>query len=177
MSWRSIRIVAVVGVVLAALVVLLLLRHPFAHKIVVRSYFANAMNLRAGAPVSLAGVKIGSVQSVRARPELKEAPAEVVMVLTPAYELKIPNDSIASLSTAGVLGETYVTIDVSRASGTPIGPNAVLKTIPTTELTTQEMLEKFGDILSKKCDCGSGRKDDASDAIGHKNISKNLPQH
>jgi phospholipid/cholesterol/gamma-HCH transport system substrate-binding protein len=114
MSWRSIRIVALVGVVVAALVVLFLGRHPFVHKTVVKAYFSNAMNLRAGAPVRVAGVEIGAVKSVRARPEMKEAPAEVVMVLTPSYELKIPNDSVASLATAGVLGETYVEIDAAH---------------------------------------------------------------
>jgi phospholipid/cholesterol/gamma-HCH transport system substrate-binding protein len=173
MSWRSIRIVALVGVVVAALAVLFLGRHPFVHKTVVKAYFSNAMNLRAGAPVRVAGVEIGAVKSVRARPEMKEAPAEVVMVLTPSYELKIPNDSVASLATAGVLGETYVEIDAAHASGAPIVTNAVLKTTPMTELSTQEMLEKFGKILSKKCDCDSGRKGDTTDKTARKNISNN----
>ena len=176
MSWRSIRIAALVGVVLAALVVLLLVTHPFVHKAIVKTYFSNAMNLRPGAPVRLAGVEIGTVKSVRARPEMKETPAEVVMALAPSYALKIPNDSVASLATAGVLGETYVEIDATHASGAPIGANAVLKTTPMTELSTQEMLEKFGQILSKKCDCDSGRKSDAPDKASRKNISKNSSQ-
>lgn len=176
MSWRSIRVAALVGVVVTALVVLLLVRNRFVHKTVVKAYFSNAMSLRAGAPVRLAGVDIGSVKSVRARPEMKEAPAEVVMVLTPSYELKIPNDSIASLATAGVLGETYVDIEVARASGAPIGTNSVLKTTPTTQLSTQEMLEKFGEILSKRCDCDSGRKVDTTDTTARKSISKNSSQ-
>jgi phospholipid/cholesterol/gamma-HCH transport system substrate-binding protein len=177
MKWRVVRVVGLIGVVTVALIAVLLTGNPLGHKVFIKAYFTNAMSLRPGAPVRMAGVDIGSVKTVRARPELKEAPAEVVMVLTTSYELRIPNDSIASLSTAGILGETYVAIDASHASGTPIEPNAVLKTIPTTELTTHEMLEKFSDILSKKCDCDSERKDDASDAIGHKKLSKNLPQH
>ena len=78
----------------------------------------------------LAGVDSGSGKSAR-RPELKEAPAEIVMVLTPSYELRIPNDSTASLETAGVLGETYVDIDVGHASGVPIRSNAVFRTVAT----------------------------------------------
>jgi phospholipid/cholesterol/gamma-HCH transport system substrate-binding protein len=101
MNWRFFRVAGLLGVVLIALIALLLVRKPFSDKMVVKAYFSDAMSLRAGAPVRLAGVDIGSVKSVRARPELKEAPAEVVMVLTPSYELKIPNDSTASLATGG----------------------------------------------------------------------------
>ena len=177
MSWKSLRIAGSVGVVLAALIALLLVRDRLGHKLVVKTYFSNAMSLRSGAPVRLAGVDIGSVRSVRARPELKEAPAEVVMVLTPSYELKIPNDSLASLATAGVLGETYVEIDAAHASGAPIGTNAVLKTTSTTQLTAHEMLEKFGEILSTRCDGASGRKkDDGTDTTVKKSIWKNSSQ-
>jgi ABC-type transporter Mla subunit MlaD len=95
---------------------------------VVKAYFGSAMNLRVGADVRLAGVEIGHVQGVRARPELKEAPAEVVMLL-PANGLNIPSDSTASLETAG--GRTYVDIDVRHTSGAPIGSNAVLRTVAT----------------------------------------------
>lgn len=173
MGWRLFRVAALAGVVLAALIALLLVSKPFGHRTIVRAYFSDAMNLRPGARVRLAGVDIGSVETVRARPELKEAPAEVVMVLSPSYDLKIPNDSTASLATAGILGETYVQIDVVRASGAPIGTEAVLKTTVASQLTTQEVLEKFGDILSRKCDCDSDRKNNATNTTGRTRTSQN----
>jgi ABC-type transporter Mla subunit MlaD len=125
MRWDPLRVVAVA--VLAALAVVWFVKKP-SHKMVVKAYFGNAMSLRVGADVRLAGVEIGHVQGVRARPELKEAPAEVVMIL-PANGLNIPSDSTASLETAG--GRTYVDIDVRHTSGAPIGSNAVLKTVAT----------------------------------------------
>lgn len=176
MNWTSVRVAGVVGLALILLVAVLLAKKPFGHKISVRAYFANAMSLRAGAPVRLAGVEIGSVETVRARPELREAPAEVVMVLSPSYALNIPSDSTASLETEGVLGQTYVDIDAAHASGAPIGPNAVLKTIATPQLTTQEVIEKFSQILSHKCDCDSGRKNDAAETTAKKSVSKNTMQ-
>jgi phospholipid/cholesterol/gamma-HCH transport system substrate-binding protein len=162
MNRKLLRVGLVGGLALAVLVAVLLVKRPFGHKIVVKAYFANAMSLRAGAPVRLAGVDIGSVQSVRARPELKEAPAEVVMILTPSYELRIPNDSTASVETAGVLGEAYVDIDVGHTSGPPIGSNAVLRTVATPQVTIPEFIEKVGDILSRKCDCDSGKTKNGS---------------
>lgn len=166
--------VALVGV---AVLVLLLVVVPgmIGHKLVVKAYFTNADGLRAGAPVRLAGVDIGSVKSVRARPELKVAPVEVVMVLSPHYELKIPNDSTVVLETAGVLGETYVEMDATSASGPPIAAGAVLRAQPTVQMTAQQIIEKFGEILREKnseideilrkknCDCDA-KKGDASGA-------------
>jgi phospholipid/cholesterol/gamma-HCH transport system substrate-binding protein len=171
MRWTPLRVAGVVVLALVALFAVRLVNRPFGHKIVVKAYFANAMSLRAGAEVRLAGVEIGRIESVRARPELKEAPAEVVMVLTPSYELKIPNDATASVETAGVLGQTYVDIDVGSASGAPIGPDAVLKTVATPQVTTKDLLEKFSEILSRKCDCDSGKKNDAANTITRENTS------
>lgn len=177
MSGALVRVAVVAGLALLALASVLLVRRPSGHQIVVKAYFTNAMSLRAGAPVRLAGVDIGSVQSVRARPELKETPAEVVMTLRPSYELQIPNDSTASVETAGVLGETYVEIDVRHASGRPIGSNAVLKTVATPQITTQEFIEMVESVLSRKCgDCDSGKTNPAGSTTTQRNTSRNGSQ-
>ncbi len=153
MSSRSFRVAGVAALALAVLVAFLLARTSSSQGIVLRAYFADAMGLRSGAPVRLAGVDIGAVKSVRVRPESKEVPAEVVMVLHTAYDLKIPSDSTASLETAGVLGPTYVEIDVGHASGPPIGPDAVVKTTAPAQATTKELLDKLSEVLSRKCGC------------------------
>ena len=98
------------------------------HQLQVKAYFLDAHGLRAGAPVRVAGVDVGRVTEVRVRPELKEHPAEVTMLLQTPYELRIPNDSIVLLSTAGLLGETYPEIEIRYASGLPLENGAVLKT-------------------------------------------------
>ena len=90
------------------------------------------------------------------RPELKENPVEVVMVLNPPYEINIPNDSLASLETAGVLGSSYVEIESAGASGPPIGTDGVLKTRAVTPMTTDQFFEHISKILEKKdCNCGA----------------------
>jgi phospholipid/cholesterol/gamma-HCH transport system substrate-binding protein len=124
-------------------------------KFVVRAYFNDAMNLHRRAPVRLAGVKVGRVESVRARPEIKEAPAEVVMEISPGYDLHIPDDSIVELETAGVLGGTFVEIDISGTSGAPIGANGVLKARPAVHLTAAQAIEKLGEVTKTSCNCGS----------------------
>jgi len=160
MNRRHLRVVALAAVVVLVLLLMVVLR-PLAHRLAVKAYFTNSMGLRAGAPVRLAGVDVGSVKSVRAHPELKETPVEVVMVLNPQYDLNIPADSTALLETAGVLGETFVEIDSTHASGPPIGENAVLKAQPTTQLTIEQIMGKMSDILEEKtCDCETNKKVD-----------------
>ncbi len=152
MNWKIFRVAALVGV--AAVILLLVLLRSASHKLLLKAYFPDAMGLRVGAPVRLAGIDIGSVGSVRPRLELKGPPVEVVMALKPSYELNVPNDSTVVLATAGVLGETFVSIDATNASGPPAIAGAVLKTKPTVELTTEQMIEKLGELMKKKdCDC------------------------
>jgi phospholipid/cholesterol/gamma-HCH transport system substrate-binding protein len=111
------------------------------------------------APVRLAGVDIGRVKSVRVHPERKEEPVEIVMDLSTPYELKIPNDSTASLETAGLLGETFVEIDCTMASGPPVQQNAILKSKRTNSLSSEQVIEKVGEIVTRKgCDCEKTRQ-------------------
>src|SRR5690348_10549925 len=77
--------------------------------------------------------------SVRVRPELGQEPVEVVMMLNPPYEIRISNDSTVSLETVGVLGATYADQYCRRVR--PPGPNAVLKTQTTEQMTAQQFLE------------------------------------
>ncbi len=152
MRWR---ILSGIAILTAAITVLLIFTlRPIAHTTTVKAYFSNGMGLRPGAQVRLAGVEVGSVKGVRPYPEVKDAPVEVMMTLSTPYELKIPNDSTVSLQTAGLLGETFVEIDTTAASGPPIQVNGILKSKTTTPLSPEQILEKVRDVLTKTgCDC------------------------
>jgi len=92
-----------------------------------KSCFDDAGGLRAGAPVRIAGVDVGTVRSVRANPQNKTCPAEVEMVLATSYEIRVPKDSTAEVATAGLLDEAYLIIDTTQASGAPIENYGYLK--------------------------------------------------
>jgi phospholipid/cholesterol/gamma-HCH transport system substrate-binding protein len=91
----------------------------FTKKIKLISYFDNAGGLRVGAPVRLNGVDIGNVMSMRVVSDRKRqlTPVEVVMKISTKYHENLRKDSMTMLSTAGVLGETYIDINSSQASG------------------------------------------------------------
>jgi len=147
MVWKLARITAIIAVPL--LLAIVFLPRLGRHRAVIKAYFNNAMGIRAGAPVRLAGVDIGTVKSVQAIPELKQFPVEVVMLVSSPYDTRIPNDSAATLETAGVLGETYVDIDAAAASGPPIGSGGTLRTIPVVQMNAQEVVQKITEAISK----------------------------
>ncbi|MBZ5616031.1 MAG: MlaD family protein [Acidobacteriia bacterium] len=89
----------------------------FTRKITLRSYLDNAGGLRQGAPVRLAGVDIGNVTGIRIVGGKPLTPVEVTMKVNTKYSFNLRKDSITLLSTAGVLGETYVDVDSSAAKG------------------------------------------------------------
>jgi len=89
----------------------------FSHKIILRSYFDNAGGLRVGAPVRLAGVDIGNVTHIQIDSHRTTDPVEVTMKVNTTYRASLRKDSVTILSTAGILGETFVDVDSSTAKG------------------------------------------------------------
>jgi len=146
---------------IAALVVLAIfvgLFKPERHNLHVRCYFQNAEGLKTGATVRVAGVDVGSVTSVRARPDQPEHPAEVLLLLQTPYELKIPNDSVVVLQTAGLLGETFTEIDIKSARGSALEDGGTLKTREADGPTMQQLLDCLSNLAEHKpCTAKNGR--------------------
>ena len=102
----------------------------FTPRVTLKSYFDNAQGLRAGAPVRLSGVDIGNVTGIRIVPDKSKqlTPVEVTMKVSTKYNYALRRDSVTSLDTAGVLGETYLDIESAQAVG-PIAQDG--DTLPT----------------------------------------------
>ena len=73
----------------------------------VTAKFDNIGDLKPGSPVTMAGVRIGRVESIRFDP--KDFKAAVVLRIDDQYR-EIPDDSDASIQTAGLLGGKYIGI-------------------------------------------------------------------
>jgi phospholipid/cholesterol/gamma-HCH transport system substrate-binding protein len=89
----------------------------FAKKITLRCYFKNAQGLKDGAPVTLEGVTIGNVKRIRVVASRNPNPVEVVMELAGEFQSGLHTDSTAVITQAGVLGDSFVDIDSTHASG------------------------------------------------------------
>lgn len=164
MNPRPSRAAVLIAIFAIGLIVFFLALYRPRHDFVVRAYFRDAGGLREGAPVRVSGFKVGSVRSIQLRFDPK-TPVEVVMGLDPKYASKIPNDSKAQLATAGVLGETYVAIDIANAFGPPLQTNSVLRSVDGPDM--QEVIKNFMEASSKKCPCA----DQSSTSPGTKSLA------
>jgi len=134
LKWSQLRVGITVIAASVTLALLLFLMSGttgiFSQRITLKSYFDNAQGLRVGAPVRLSGVDIGNVAKIRIVPDKDKqlTPVEVTMKVSTKYNYGMRRDSVISLETAGVLGETYIDIDSSQALGAAVQDGDTLPT-------------------------------------------------
>lgn len=132
LKWSQLKVGITVIVASVTLGVLLFLMSgtagTFTPRIAIKSYFDNAEGLRKGAPVRLSGVDIGNVTDISVVRDKPLTPVLVTMKVSTKYGFALRRDSVTSLETAGVLGETYLDIDSSQAVGTPVQDGDTLPT-------------------------------------------------
>jgi phospholipid/cholesterol/gamma-HCH transport system substrate-binding protein len=104
----------------------------------VDAHFANIGQLKERAPVKIAGVRVGQVQSITLQPG--QEVADVKLAIDKSYD-KIPQDSVATIFTSGLLGDQYVGIQYGTAKKVVADGGTLALTKPAQQL--EEMLGKF----------------------------------
>lgn len=112
----------------------------------VQARFQNIGNLKPRAPVSMAGVTIGRVKSVKLDPERFDA--VVTLAIESRYD-DIPEDSDASILTSGLLGSQYIGLQ-------PGGSEASLKDGSEIQFTQSAMV--IENLISKYLFSSGGRE-------------------
>jgi phospholipid/cholesterol/gamma-HCH transport system substrate-binding protein len=134
LKWSQLRVGLTVVIASLTLAFLLFLMSGtnglFTPRITLKSYFDNAQGLRVGAPVRLSGVDVGNVTKIAIVPDKdkQNTPVEIEMKVSTKYGYAMRRDSVTSLDTAGVLGETYIDIDSAQALGAPVHDGDTLPT-------------------------------------------------
>jgi phospholipid/cholesterol/gamma-HCH transport system substrate-binding protein len=94
----------------------------------VRARFASVGELKVDAPVSIAGVRVGRVKSI----QLKDYVAAVELEIDQSVAL--PEDTIASIRTAGLLGSSYVSLSPGSSAKKLVGNGEIAETEPAIDL-------------------------------------------
>jgi phospholipid/cholesterol/gamma-HCH transport system substrate-binding protein len=146
-TWARLKvgILAIFAMTILAVLIFLITGQTniFEHQVVIYTYMADAAALTNGAPVNLNGIPIGKVESIRLSGSKDPMRLVRIDMQLPQHTLKdIPNDSLASISSANVLGTKYINIK-SGKSATAIGPDQELPSVNTGEI--QDLVQQgFG---------------------------------
>lgn len=102
----------------------------------VTARFTSISGLKEGAIIELAGVKVGKVSAI----ELDGGDYEAVVHLDISKEVRLTDDSIASIRTAGIIGDRFIKL-------TPGGSDIYLE--PGDEIEETESSISIEELVSK----------------------------
>lgn len=107
---------------------------------VVKARFINISGLKEGSEVEIAGVKVGQVSKIH----LKNYEALVEMLISP--DVKIQQDSIASVRTQGIIGDKYIKISPGGSEEYITANGLMTETESTVDI--EDLISKY--IFEKK---------------------------
>jgi phospholipid/cholesterol/gamma-HCH transport system substrate-binding protein len=131
LTWTELRVGVVVIASLAILAFTVLYiggggGSPFARRFVVKALMSDVNGLKAGAPVRVGGVEVGTVTHVGFAGEGAPGLVEVEMRLDSRVRGRLTTESQATLGNLGILGEKAVDITTSTR-GTPIESGGLIR--------------------------------------------------
>ena len=120
-------VAASVALLFAAVILLGRSQALFAHRARLNASFENISGLVVGAPVRLAGVDVGIVETIRFDRDLAHKNVHVTLVVDRRYLDRIREDSVARLSSKGLLGDMIINISVGSAEAAPLRDGGTLR--------------------------------------------------
>ena len=104
---------------------------------IIKAEFTSASGLKKGAHVEMAGVSVGKVKNIIFNPETYLA--EVYIAIE--NNIKIPEDSIASIRTAGIIGDKFLKISPGGSEIIIEKNMSIVETEPSINL--EELISKY----------------------------------
>jgi ABC-type transporter Mla subunit MlaD len=125
-------------------------QHLFERHFKVTALFSRVGGLKVGSPVRLAGLEVGSVEALDFTPGGR---VEGVLAIQARFAEQIRGDSVATISSVGVLGDKSVEISIGSMTTAPLTDGAEMQTkdpVDVAELIDQiaPMAVKVDEILT-----------------------------
>src|SRR3984885_500979 len=181
-TWARLKvgILAIFAMTILAVLIFLITGNTniFESNVTIYTFMADAAALTTGAPVNLDGIPIGKVKTITLSGSKDPMRLVRLDMQLPEHTLKdIPSDSLASISSANVLGTKYINIK-SGKSTTTVGPGQELPSVNTGEL--QDLVQQgFGVMNSlqdtvQRVDKIVGLVEDGKGSIGKLLVDETL---
>lgn len=124
------------------------------------AWYVDVEGLKVGSTVRLAGIPVGEVKVVDLAADRPGKNVHVVLEIRTEYQEKIREDSVAAISSVGLLGDNLITISVG-SEGEPLAAGADIQSAEASGLLGP--IAKAGPILDK-VDLMLGTPEEASQA-------------
>ncbi len=112
-----------------------------------KTYFSSASSLRDGAQVRLAGIAVGNVEGIHISKYTDPSKAvEIDMKIASKYQDQIRTDSVATIETIGLLGESYVDINRGGPSHPPLPDGGVVNSHEQADI--KAIVQNANDVVS-----------------------------
>ena len=149
-AWAQLRVgvMVIVGLAILAVGIFFISGQVgfFTKRYTLKTYLSEASGLRDGAEVRLAGVAVGNVKRVQISPYTdRDRAVEVLMAISRSYQQEIRADSVASIETVGLLGESYVDLTRGARSQEVVPDGGVLKSSEGAEI--KQVVQNADDVI------------------------------
>ncbi|WP_223639873.1 MlaD family protein [Corallococcus sp. EGB] len=162
-----------VGLAVAGVVVFFIGRESnlFQRQVIFRAYFQSVDGLSDQSPVWIGGLKVGRVNSVSFSQDLKDSRLEVEFQVASAYANRVRADSVARLTSMGVLGDKAVDISLGSADQPPVEPGGVVKSASGGDLS--KLMTSASRVMENSVEISESLKD-AVKTYTNPDLSKDL---
>jgi phospholipid/cholesterol/gamma-HCH transport system substrate-binding protein len=108
----------------------------FQRHVTFRTYFENVEGLTTESPVWLGGLDVGRVERVSFPDRVGETRLEVRLRVNARHAERVRRDSVARLSSMGVLGDKAVDISIGSLEEPPVPPGGEVPSVPGADLSS-----------------------------------------
>ncbi|MBI2342459.1 MAG: MCE family protein [Deltaproteobacteria bacterium] len=145
----------------------------FEQRYTLNTKFKDISGLRVGAPIQLAGLKVGFVDSIKFSPDLTQKDVEIALKINKKFQDRIRKDSEAAINTQGLLGDKFVYISVGSETELVLQDGDFLAGREVASLYS--IAEKGGEILENVKEASTSAKKFFEDMYaGKENIRESL---
>lgn len=120
-------------------------RRFFENKVPFEIHFSRTIGLREGAPITLSGVRVGSVESLAFSRDVQKNYIVVQIKVVGDVAPRLRKDTVARIRTQGVLGDKFIELSGGRPESEPLSPDALISSVDPVDY--EALLGESGDVV------------------------------
>ena len=131
-------------------------RRLFENRVVYKIHLSRTNGLTVGAPVSLSGVTVGSVESLTFPQDLRKNFIVVRIKVVGDVASRVRRDTVARIRTHGLLGDKFIELSGGSIQSDPLPPDGLISSV--NPIDYEALLGEGGDVIQNFIEVTSSLK-------------------